>query len=192
MQELSKLAYEYGVILIADEIQTGCGRTGNFFSFEMAGIQPDIICVSKSLSGFGLPLSINLIKPAIDCWDPGEHTGTFRGNNLAFITATSALDYWKDNEFSLNIKRKSRKFIDLFLSNGIELFGKGLMLGMNAKPGQGAILQSHLFAKGLLVDTCGKNGDVIKFLPPLTATDDELVKAFSVTMDCLYSVNSVL
>ena len=76
----------------------GCGRTGSFFSFEEIGISPDIITLSKSLSGFGLPFSLVLIKPELDRWKPGQHSGTFRGPNLAFVTAKAALDiYWQDD-----------------------------------------------------------------------------------------------
>ncbi len=98
---LSALAKELGALLIVDDIQVGCGRTGPFFSFEPAGISPDIICLSKSLSGYGLPLAVTLMKPEIDQFEPGEHNGTFRGHNPAFVTAAAALEtYWTSNELS--------------------------------------------------------------------------------------------
>ena len=87
------------MLLIVDDIQMGCGRTGAFFSFEEAGITPDIVTLSKSISGYGLPMSLCLFKPELDIWEPGEHNGTFRGNNPAFVTATAALDtYWADGQ----------------------------------------------------------------------------------------------
>ena len=77
-----------------------CGRTGQFFSFEHLGISPDIVTLSKSISGFGLPMSLTLMKPELDVWSPGQHNGTFRGNNLAFVTAQAALvHYWTTREF---------------------------------------------------------------------------------------------
>src|SRR5690606_16705635 len=85
LKELQRLCQKHDMLLIVDDIQAGCGRTGSFFSFEPAGIQPDIITLSKSLSGYGLPMSLVLIKPELDIWKPGAHSGTFRGNNLAFI-----------------------------------------------------------------------------------------------------------
>ncbi|MDB2556270.1 diaminobutyrate--2-oxoglutarate transaminase, partial [Flavobacteriaceae bacterium] len=99
LEQLQLLAKEHAILLIIDDIQAGCGRTGSFFSFEHTNISPDIICLSKSLSGIGVPFSMNLIKPAIDCWKPGEHNGTFRGNNLAFIAGGEATKYWKTSAF---------------------------------------------------------------------------------------------
>ena len=97
LRELAELCRRTGVLLIVDDIQVGCGRTGPFFSFEPAGITPDIVTLSKSISGVGQPLALVLLRPELDVWAPGEHNGTFRGNNLAFVTATAALDYWRDD-----------------------------------------------------------------------------------------------
>ena len=111
LQNLAALAKELGSLLIVDEIQAGCGRSGTFFSFEeenlLPGIVPDLICLSKSIGGFGLPMAIVLIKPELDQWQPGEHNGTFRGNNLAFVGATAALDYWRTPEFSESIMQRA-------------------------------------------------------------------------------------
>lgn len=91
---------EYDILLIVDDIQVGNGRTGSFFSFEDAGISPDIITLSKSIGG-GLPLSVVLMKSELDQWKPGQHSGTFRGNNLAFIAASNLLkSYWEDDNLS--------------------------------------------------------------------------------------------
>ena len=89
LRRLRALCDERKIVLIVDDIQAGCGRTGTFFSFEPAGIKPDIVTLSKSLSGYGLPFAVVLIKPELDVWKPGEHNGTFRGNNHAFVTATA-------------------------------------------------------------------------------------------------------
>lgn len=107
LRNLQTVCRKHGILLIVDDIQAGCGRTGDYFSFEEAGIQPDIITLSKSLGGYGLPFAVVLIKPELDQWKPGEHNGTFRGNNLAFVTAKAAIEnYWADDEFS---KRSSVK-----------------------------------------------------------------------------------
>src|SRR3546814_2414380 len=71
----------HGALLIVDDIQAGCGRTGGFFSFEDMGFTPDIVTLAKSLSGMGLPFALTLLRPELDQWSPGEHNGTFRGNN---------------------------------------------------------------------------------------------------------------
>ena len=92
LERLDRICKRYGILLIVDDIQVGCGRTGTFFSWEDADIDPDIVCLSKSLSGSGLPFALVLMKPEHDVWEPGEHNGTFRGNNAAFVTATDALE----------------------------------------------------------------------------------------------------
>ena len=108
LERLEALCRKYGMLLIVDDIQAGCGRAGSFFSFENMNLEPDIVCLSKSISGYGLPMALCLIRPDIDIWEPGEHNGTFRGNNLAFITATEAIDHWKTPAFPAEIMRKSQ------------------------------------------------------------------------------------
>src|SRR5207245_9960375 len=91
VRRLADLCSKFGMLLIVDDIQVGCGRTGPFFSFEPAGIVPDVVCLSKSLRGFGLPMSVVLFTRERAVWSPGLHTGTFRGSNVAFVTAAAAL-----------------------------------------------------------------------------------------------------
>lgn len=80
LQSLARLAKELGSLLIIDDIQMGCGRTGSYFSFDGMDLDPDIICLAKGIGGWGTPMAMNLIKPEVDShWNPGEHTGTFRG-----------------------------------------------------------------------------------------------------------------
>src|SRR5699024_8232017 len=107
LKRLEEVCQRFHLLLIIDDIQSGCGRTGTFFSFEEAGLNPDIVCLSKSLGGIGLPMAITLIKPEYDQFEPGEHNGTFRGNNLAFIAATEALNYWVNDDFTEEINEKA-------------------------------------------------------------------------------------
>ncbi len=139
LQRLESLCQANGILLIVDDIQAGCGRTGTFFSFERAGIVPDIVTLSKSLSGYGLPMSVVLMKSELDEWKPGEHNGTFRGNNLAFVTATAALEcYWKNRSFAREIDRKADVIHDRFKAIAerftddvtLEPKGHGLMRGL--------------------------------------------------------------
>src|SRR5690606_39272926 len=114
LKELEKLCRRHDMLLIVDDIQVGCGRTGSFFSFESAGIHPDIITLSKSLSGVGLLRALVLMKPELDIWKPDAHSGTFRGNNLAFVAAGQALETsWTSDAFSTDIQRKERLVRDL-------------------------------------------------------------------------------
>ncbi|WP_394845307.1 diaminobutyrate--2-oxoglutarate transaminase [Pendulispora brunnea] len=176
LRGLANMARKYGVLLIVDDIQAGCGRTGTFFSFERAGIEPDLVCLAKSISGYGLPMSLVLIRPDLDRWEPGEHNGTFRGNNLAFEAATSALDYWRDRSFSHGVAFKSRIIVDHL--NAIRaaapahvrgIRGAGFIQGLVFDdPRIAAHVSAAAFGEGLIVELCGPTENVIKILPPLT------------------------
>jgi diaminobutyrate-2-oxoglutarate transaminase len=188
LQTLAKLARRCGSVLIVDEIQVGCGRAGAFFSFERAGIVPDIVTLSKSLSGFGLPMAMTLIKPELDIWKPGEHSGTFRGNNLAFVTARAALEhYWRDDAFMGEVRRKGGELRDRLnavadegnRSRGnrppLAVRGCGFIQGIDLSDQQtAAAVVSRAFANGLVVETCGNRDQVVKCLPPLTIGSDDL------------------
>ncbi|MGH8160590.1 MAG: diaminobutyrate--2-oxoglutarate transaminase, partial [Gammaproteobacteria bacterium] len=108
LKRLEKIARDRGILLIVDDIQVGCGRTGPFFSFEPTGIEPDMVTLSKSLSGYGLPLAVVLIRPELDQWEPGEHNGTFRGHNPAFVTAAAALEFWRDDSLARQTEENAR------------------------------------------------------------------------------------
>jgi len=192
LRRLEQIARGYGMLLIVDDIQVGCGRTGDFFSFEESGIRPDLVCLSKSISGYGLPMSLVLIRPEIDVWRPGEHTGTFRGNNLAFITAAAALGYWQDKTFSAQIKEKSRHTLrmlqdvtgELGSQTGIRIRGRGLIQAVEmAEEGLARKVARAAFERGLLIETCGPRDEALKILPPLTITEDELTQGIQIFAD---------
>jgi diaminobutyrate-2-oxoglutarate transaminase len=183
LRRLEKLARKFKVLLIVDDIQVGCGRTGPFFSFEAAQLNPDIVCLSKSLSGYGLPLAITLCKPELDVWEPGEHNGTFRGNNHAFVTATAALEhYWRTPDFAREVQAKGehlgarlQAIMQRFLPHVVEVRGRGLMRGIRcADPKRAAAVTAKAFGYGLIIERSGPNSEVIKFLMPLTITLAEM------------------
>lgn len=187
LQSLAELCKDFKIILIIDDIQVGCGRAGSFFSFEDAGIKPDLIVLSKSISGFGLPFSLLLLKPELDKWTPGEHNGTFRGNNLAFVTATEALkQFWATQEFEAAINQKSmflrdslEKIIAEHLSTDlVDVRGRGLIWGVDCKSSQLAEkITNQSFKNKLILERCGSDDQVVKFLPPLTIDFQTLKKA---------------
>lgn len=186
LRALADLARSHGSLLIVDDIQVGCGRTGPFFSFENLGITPDIICLSKSLSGFGLPFALTLMRPELDVWSPGEHNGTFRGHNLAFVTATAALDeFWSDDQLSSDVARKSEhaqvRLERIAAATGATVKGRGLILGLSYE--NAAIARSaarYAFNDGLLIETAGADDQVLKLLPPLTLTPAELERGLEI------------
>src|SRR5699024_12820984 len=94
------------ILLMVDDIQAGCGRKGRFFSSEPAGLEPDIVCLSKSIGGYGLPMAITLMKRELDIFTAAEHNATFRGNNLAFIAATEAMSFWAHDDFGDDVRPK--------------------------------------------------------------------------------------
>ena len=189
LQELQRLCRRHDMLLIVDDIQVGCGRTGTFFSFESAGIQPDIVTLSKSLSGFGLPMAMVLIKPELDIWKPGEHNGTFRGNNLAFVTAQQALEhYWSDGAFTREVQAKETLVRD-WLENmvhshpeaDLSVRGRGLIQGLvSGVPGLANKIAAQAFKGGVVIETSGANDEVLKLLPALTIEEDLLRQALEV------------
>jgi diaminobutyrate-2-oxoglutarate transaminase len=193
LRSLLKVCRKHHVLLIIDDIQVGCGRTKTFFSFEEAGIFPDLVILSKSLSGFGLPFSVVLMKPELDQWKPGQHNGTFRGNNLAFVTAKAALEiYWQDDCFSASVKEKGtilRTRLEQIVKNNWEedfaVRGRGMIQGLDCKDGNLASkITQKAFEKGLMIETCGDKGQVIKCLSPLTISEQELKQGMDILEDC--------
>lgn len=189
LQKLSKICKAHGILLIVDDIQAGCGRTGTFFSFEPSGIKPDMVTLSKSISGYGLPMALVLLKPELDKWSPGEHNGTFRGNNHAFITATKAIEsYWQNSEFESHIAERSRqvtKTIDRSLTRLSSLFvrakGRGMMQGIECKNGDiASAISRRCFEKGMIIETAGPDDEVVKFFCPLTISESELEQGLQI------------
>ena len=192
-QGLQKICKKHDMLLIVDDIQAGCGRSGTFFSFEDFNIQPDIITLSKSLSGYGLPMAVVLMKPELDIWKPGEHNGTFRGNNHAFVTARMAIDtYWKDTEFSDSVKNKAKiirgrlKEIQAKYASKIKHKGRGIMQGLEFANGEIADRITELaFERGLVIETSGSDGQVVKILTPLTIEESTLGKGLDILESCV-------
>lgn len=183
LQRLEKICREHDILMIADDIQAGCGRTGTFFSFEPAGIKPDFITLSKSLSGMGLPFALVLLRPELDQWSPGEHNGTFRGNNHAFTTARKALElFWQDDKLGADVRKKGEILTQRFealLKRFPSLFtkvkGRGLMQGIACHNGEMAdVITAKCFERDLVIETAGPDGEVVKCLCPLIITEAEL------------------
>ena len=189
LKRLEALCNKRGIVLIADDIQAGVGRTGTFFSFEPAGIKPDIVTLSKSLSGYGLPLSLVVLKRSLDVWKPGEHNGTFRGNNHAFVTATAAIEhYWSTPAFEQEILAKGeflrarlQRMVDRFGANLVQVKGRGMMIGVEcACPKKAAAITARAYQNGLIIERAGPEDEVIKCMMPLTTTYAELDEGLTI------------
>ncbi len=197
LQGLAELCKQHEILLIVDEVQMGCGRTGPFFSFEIAGIAPDIVCVSKSIGGYGMPLALTLLKPEHDVWGPGEHNGTFRGNSPAFVTGKAAIEkYWSDDALERSTLAKGER-IGAALSDLAESYsdvdllakGRGLARGLQMPSGELAgKVCAAAFERGMLMETSGPESEVVKMLPPLTVTDEEVERGTQIIGDSVRAV----
>ena len=195
LRALADLCTTRDILLIVDDVQMGCGRTGPFFSFEHAGITPDIVTLSKSIGGYGLPMALTLLKPELDIWSPGEHNGTFRGNNPAFVTATAALEqYWADDLLELSTASKGRRIGEIFANlsdsfEGVRSRGRGMVQGLVFDdPSRAVKVCAAAYDEGLLAETSGPSNEVVKLLPPLTITNDELDHGLSIIAEATAKV----
>ncbi|WP_375256976.1 diaminobutyrate--2-oxoglutarate transaminase [Citreimonas sp.] len=197
MQGVARLAKEHGAMLIVDDIQAGCGRTGTFFSFEEMGIEPDMIPLAKSFSGMGLPFAALLLKPEHDIWKPAEHNGTFRGNTHAFVTARVAIEkFWKDDAFQKELTEKSVQLTSGLQAvadeiEGASLKGRGLMQGVDVGGGELAgDICARCFEKGLIIETSGAHDEVVKVLAPLTTSSALLREGLGILLEATREVMS--
>ncbi len=191
LRRLRALCDKHGILLIVDDIQIGCGRTGEFFSFEKAGIVPDMVTLSKSIGGVGLPMSLLLMKPELDIWGPAEHNGTFRGNQLAFVAAEAAIDVFEKEDIPGHVKDVEKFLVGyieeniLPIDSRIEYRGRGLIYGIDftALDPSGALagkISRKCFEKGLIIERSGRNDTVLKILPPLVITKDEIKRGLDI------------
>jgi diaminobutyrate-2-oxoglutarate transaminase len=188
LQRLSELCKAFDILLIIDDIQVGNGRTCRFFSFEEAGIEPDMVCLSKAIGG-GYPMALLLMKPEVDAWSPGEHTGTFRGNSLAFVAATELIkQYWSDDTLTREVARKSAIVMDAlhglageFPALNCDVRGRGLVVGIETPvAGFSDKVAARAFEKGLICETCGATSQVNKLFVALTIPDEVLMEGLQV------------
>ncbi len=200
LQELRRITKEQGILLIFDEIQCGIGKTGYNFAFEESGVTPDILCLSKAVGG-GLPMSLLVFDKSIDTWLPGEHTGTFRGNQLAMATGAKALEIiTRDGltQYALEAGHYFRQGLEKIASQTsciAEVRGKGLMLGMEivkpcgarnkfgepeADPELTANIQRAALERGLIIEKGGRQGSVLRLLPPLIISYEQIDFALDV------------
>ncbi len=195
VRNIAAVAKRHGALLIVDDVQAGCGRTGTFFSFENMGVVPDIVVMAKSISGFGLPMSIVLIRPECDLWSPAEHNGTFRGNTHAMVTASVALEkFWSDDSFINSVSEKA-KIVTTHLERiakivpGSSLKGRGMMQGIHVGSGELADkIGRECFRRGLIVEMSGPYDEVVKILAPLTTPVILLERGFGIIEKAAVSV----
>lgn len=183
---------KHDILMIVDDIQVGCGRTGYFFSFEQAGIVPDIVTQSKSIGGYGMPFALVLIKPELDIWKPGEHNGTFRGYQLSMVAAKAALEVMKNEHIEVKV-RSQEHILEEALNEAVALApehlaarGRGFIWGLDVsgcgdKANEVAgLIQDTAFANGLIVERCGRYDHVVKLMPDLLISEENLKKGLAI------------
>ncbi len=187
VRKMQEVAHKHGALLIIDDIQAGCGRTGTFFSFEEMGVKPDIVTMAKSVSGFGLPMALMLVRPKHDVFGPAEHNGTFRGNTHAFVTARVAIEkFWSDKAFQTELQDKDAVIKDKLaqiarLVPGATLKGRGLMRGVDVGSGElAAEICAEAYQNGLIIETSGPRDEVVKILAPLTTSTALFEEGFAI------------
>lgn len=201
LKDCRKFCDDNGILLIVDDIQAGNCRTGTFFSFERGGIKPDLVTLSKSIGGIGMPMALLLIRPDLDIWQPAEHNGTFRGNQLAFVAGKAALEYMLDNDLCTEVKRKEA-IVEAFIKNEIlpldarlSYRGIGLMWGIDCEKLGGdkfskAVITS-CFHKGLILERAGRDSCVVKMMPALVIEDELLLKGLNIVKEAFKEVLAV-
>ena len=197
LRRLRELCDKHDILMIVDDIQVGCGRTGTFFSFERADIVPDMVTLSKSIGGCGMALALVLMKPELDQWEPGQHTGTFRGNQLSLVAGKIGMDMMVDQHIESEVRRKG-KIVEEFLrekilplDSRITSRGIGLIWGVDfsafgkdmTKP-----LMAACFRNGLIIERVGRENNVLKIMPPLVIEDELLLRGLEIIRTSLQEI----
>lgn len=196
LKDLRALCDKYDILLICDEVQIGCSRSGTFFSFERADIVPDIVCMSKSIGGYGIPFAITLFKKELDVFKPGEHNGTFRGCQLSMVAGLAALEMTVEQDIPAQVRRKEKivkeyldKEIKPLLKGKMEIRGIGLSWGIEFNDGKLArAVLDKCFEKKLIIELAGSYDSVLKIMPSLVIEDELLLKGLNIVKESIQEV----
>ena len=197
LQDVRAFCDKYDILLIVDDIQVGCSRTGTFFSFERAGIVPDMVCLSKSIGGYGLPFALTLFKPELDIWSPGEHNGTFRGQQLSLVAAKAGLEVMlneKVEEHTREMGQIVKEFLETEikpLDERIEVRGLGLIWGVDFSAFEKTSVKRMIhtaFDMGLIFESAGRGDMVAKLMPNLLVTKEDLVAGLNIFKNAVIKV----
>ena len=196
LKDLRALCDKYDILLICDEVQIGCSRSGTFFSFERADIVPDIVCMSKSIGGYGIPFAVTLLKKELDVFKPGEHNGTFRGCQLSMVAGLAALEMTVEQDIPAQVRRKEKivkeyldKEIKPLLKGKMEIRGIGLSWGIEFNDGKLArAVLDKCFEKKLIIELAGSYDSVLKIMPSLVIEDELLLKGLNILKESIQEV----
>ena len=196
LQDLRAFCDKHDILLICDEVQIGCSRSGTFFSFERADIVPDIVCMSKSIGGYGIPFAVTLFKRDLDVFNPGEHNGTFRGCQLSMVAGLAALEMTVKQDIPAQVKAKEKivkeyleKEVKPLLKDDMEIRGIGLTWGIEFNDGKLArAVLDRCFEKKLIIELAGSNDSVLKIMPSLVIEDELLLKGLDIVKESIKEI----
>jgi 4-aminobutyrate aminotransferase len=197
LQELRRICDHYGILLVADEVQSGAGRSGKWWAIEHTGIQPDMVCIAKGIAS-GMPLGITLTKADVMNWVPGSHASTFGGNPVCIAAALATMDVIEGEGLLQNVQEIgnhiSRRLADwprkLRLVGDVR--GRGLMIGVELVKDKQTKERASTerdrvvvlaFERGVLFLGCGPN--TIRIAPPLITTREQADTAMDVLEECI-------
>ncbi|MEU2495306.1 diaminobutyrate--2-oxoglutarate transaminase family protein [Streptomyces sp. NPDC007883] len=192
LRRMRELTASRSIPLIADEVQTGVGRTGAFWAVEHSGIVPDVMVLSKAIGG-SLPLAVIVYRADLDVWRPGAHAGTFRGNQLAMAAGAATLAFVRENRLAERAATLGTRMLGQLQGLAAthrcigDVRGRGLMIGVElvdpesdpqadvppVDPVLAASVQRECLRRGLIVELGGRHSGVVRLLPPLTLTDEQ-------------------
>ncbi len=197
LQGLRDFCTRNDILLVCDDIQVGSARTGYYFSFERAGITPDIVTLSKSIGGYGMPFALVLFKPELDVWSPGEHNGTFRGSQLSMVAAKAGLQLMLEQKVETKVKEQSAIIAEYLgqikaINDGFDVRGIGFIWGVDCNKVKPDVVSRAIvkecFENGLIVERAGRNNDVVKLMPDLLASEETLRKGLQIFVDAVKAV----
>lgn len=197
LRGIRKICDKYGILMIIDDIQVGNCRSGHFFSFERAGIVPDLVTLSKSISGLGMPMSLLLMKPEYDIFGPAEHNGTWRGNQLAFIGAKAGFEYYRDHKMEDMVAEKEAIIKDFMekeilpIDERLSVRGIGMIWGIDFSKIDPNLAKDAMHAcldRGMIIERAGSFDCVLKLLPPLTIPVDQLKEGLQIIKSAVIEV----
>ncbi|PJN01954.1 aspartate aminotransferase family protein [Streptomyces sp. CB01201] len=206
LRRMREITARRSIPLIADEVQTGVGRTGTFWAVEHSGIVPDVMVLSKAIGG-SLPLAVIVYRDSLDAWKPGAHAGTFRGNQLAMAAGAATLAYVREHRLAERAAVLGARMLGQLQGLAADhpcigdVRGRGLMIGVELvdperedlssgsppppAPDLAAVVQQECLRRGLIVELGGRHSSVVRLLPPLTLTDEQAVAVLDRLADAL-------
>ena len=212
VRQIRRLTRDRHIPLIVDEIQTGLGRTGKLYAFEHAGITPDVVLLSKAIGG-SLPLSVVLYHESLDQWQPGAHAGTFRGNQMAMAAGIATLNYIQEHRLADHAQAMGDRLLSHLKQIQTEfpclgdVRGRGLMIGVEvvdvnasanaqgnypAYPALARRIQQECLRRGLILELGGRYGSVVRFLPPLIVTAEQIDRIGDIVHASVHAANQAL